>query len=134
MLPTIPTLPRGFPARCASDWLSFDKQQRRGADLVLGDMPRVKVEHLEALIGAFEPADGREVVVPTFRGRQRQPGAVGSALFSGHARAVGNLALASCSPAMPKAICAVPMPDEGTTLDVDTPEALRLLTEQRGLK
>jgi len=105
-----------------------------GALICLGDMPRVKVEHLEALIGAFEPADGREVVVPTFRGRRGNPVLWAARFFPAMRELSGDLGARELLTRHAEAICAVPMPDEGTTLDVDTPEALRLLTEQRGLK
>ena len=60
---------RAVPATCA------------GALVLLGDMPRITPAHLDALIAAFAPGTGADIVVPTHRGAARQPGAVVSRLL-----------------------------------------------------
>lgn len=103
-----------------------------GALICLGDMPRVRAEHLEALIGAFEPADGREVVVPTFAGQRGNPVLWAARYFPAMRELHGDQGARDLLSRYASVVCTVPMPDDGTVLDVDTPDALRALNEPRG--
>ena len=44
-----------------------------GALVLLADMPRVDATLIDKLIGAFDPARGALVVVPTFEGKRGNP-------------------------------------------------------------
>ncbi|MFQ5936356.1 MAG: NTP transferase domain-containing protein, partial [Acidiferrobacterales bacterium] len=41
--------------------------------ICLADMPQVSAAHIDPLIAAFEPTQGREICVPTFRGQRGNP-------------------------------------------------------------
>ncbi|NBC31951.1 MAG: NTP transferase domain-containing protein [Alphaproteobacteria bacterium] len=47
--------------------------EAEGAIILLGDMPRITAGLIERLIAAFDPAAGRTIVAPTFRGRRGHP-------------------------------------------------------------
>ena len=44
-----------------------------GVVVCLGDMPDVTTSHIERLIEAFAPDDGRDICVPTFNGKRGNP-------------------------------------------------------------
>ncbi len=95
-----------------------------GALVCLGDMPRVRTQHIEALIGAFEPEDGREVVVPTFAGRRGNPVLWSARHFAMMRELRGDQGARELLRRLAAVTCMVPMPDDGVLLDVDTREAL----------
>lgn len=41
--------------------------------VLLGDMPRISKDMIDQLIGAFDPAKGREIIVPTNKGKRGNP-------------------------------------------------------------
>jgi molybdenum cofactor cytidylyltransferase len=59
--------------RAGLDALSVSAPQTTGAAMVLADMPWVRTEDIVKLVAAFEPAAGREICVPTHRGRRGNP-------------------------------------------------------------
>ena len=52
-----------------------------GALVCLGDMPLVSGRHLDRLIAAFNPLEGRAIIVPDAARQARQPGIVGAAVL-----------------------------------------------------
>ncbi|MCC7167402.1 MAG: molybdopterin-binding/glycosyltransferase family 2 protein [Rhodospirillales bacterium] len=44
-----------------------------GTMVLLGDMPKIAAKQLDHLIGAFAPAEGRAIIVPTWRGKRGNP-------------------------------------------------------------
>lgn len=95
-----------------------------GALICLADMPRVRRDHLEALVGAFEPEDGREVVVPTFAGRRGNPVLWSARHFAAMRELRGDQGARELLRRLAAVTCMVPMPDDGVLLDVDTEESL----------
>lgn len=98
-----------------------------GAFVCLGDMPRVRPAHLEALLGAFDPDDGRGIVVPTFAGQRGNPVLFAARFFPEMAQGSGDVGARALLGRHAGLVCAVPMDDEGVSIDVDTPEALKSL-------
>lgn len=98
-----------------------------GALVCLGDMPRVRPAHLEALLGAFDPDDGRAIVVPTFAGQRGNPILWARRFFPEMAQGSGDVGARALLGRHADLVCAVPMDDEGVSIDVDTPEALKAL-------
>lgn len=99
-----------------------------GALVCLGDMPRVRPAHLEALLGAFDPAGGRAICVPTWERRRGNPVLFARRFFAEMRVIEGDVGARALIEKHASAVCHVPMPDRGVTLDVDTPEALEALT------
>lgn len=103
-----------------------------GALIALGDMPRVRAEHIEALLGAFAPAAGRAICVPTWERRRGNPVLFARRYFAEMAAVLGDKGARALIEKHAAAVCHVPMPDRGTTIDVDTPEALSALARRPG--
>jgi molybdenum cofactor cytidylyltransferase len=99
-----------------------------GALVCLADMPRVTPAHLEALVGAFDPAAGRAIAVPTFERRRGNPVLFASRFFPEMRLIEGDVGARALLEKHAASICYVPMPDRGVTVDVDTPEALAALS------
>ena len=95
-----------------------------GALICLGDMPKVRREHIESLLGAFEPSDGREIIVPTFAGRRGNPVLWAARYFPMMKELSGDLGARELQKRFVDRVCLVPMPDDAVTIDVDTKEAL----------
>ncbi len=99
-----------------------------GAFIALGDMPRIRPAHIEALAGAFDPAGGRAICVPTWERRRGNPVLFARRYFPEMRVIEGDTGARALLEKHTAAVCHVPMPDRGVTLDVDTPEALESLS------
>jgi len=95
-----------------------------GVLVCLGDMPQVTPDHIERLIAAFDPVEGREICVPTFEGKRGNP-VLWSARFLPEVAAIrGDVGARHLIGAHAEVVCEVAMPDSGILLDIDTPQAL----------
>jgi molybdenum cofactor cytidylyltransferase len=98
-----------------------------GAVFLLGDMPRVASAHIDRLIAAFNPGEGRAICVPTWRAKRGNP-VLWSARFFPEMRVLeGDTGARALIRAHAEQVCEVEMPDDGVLLDVDTPDALAAL-------
>ena len=102
-----------------------------GALICLGDMPHVRPAHIEGLLAAFDPADGREVIVPMYEGRRGNPVLWAARFFPEMQLLTGDTGARSLLQRHTDVLCAVPMADDGVTVDVDTPEAFQTLQAAR---
>ena len=98
-----------------------------GALVLLGDMPRVTAEHLRRLIEAFDPTEGRGIVVPTHHGKRGNPVLWARAYFAAMRDLQGDVGAKHLIGEHEDEVAEVDLPDEATLLDVDTPEALQHL-------
>ena len=94
-----------------------------GVVVCLGDMPRVTADHLNALIAAFNPAEGRGICVPIFNGKRGNPVLWDRRYFEDMEDVVGDVGARHLIGAHQEAVFEVEMPDGGVLLDLDTPEA-----------
>ncbi|HEX7776102.1 MAG TPA: molybdopterin-binding/glycosyltransferase family 2 protein [Parvibaculum sp.] len=92
------------------------------AFVCLGDMPDVSATHLGRLAAAFDPEEGRTICVPTFAGKQGNPVLWGAEWFADMAGLKGDVGAKHLIGTHADAVCEVPMPDEATLNDIDTPE------------
>ncbi len=95
-----------------------------GALFALGDMPRVTAAHLDRLIAAFNPAEGRAICMPTFRAKRGNPVLWANRFFPELASLAGDAGARGLIGQRSDQLCEVEMADSGVLLDVDTPEAL----------
>lgn len=102
-----------------------------GALVCLGDMPHVRPAHIEGLLAAFDPADGREVIVPMYEGRRGNPVLWAARFFPEMQLLTGDTGARSLLQRHTDVLCTVPMADDGVTVDVDTPEAFQTLQAAR---
>lgn len=99
-----------------------------GALIMLADMPRVGARHLDRLIAAFAPGDGRTVCVPTWNGVRGNPVLWGRAFFPDLAALSGDTGGRALLRGLGDGVCEVAMADDGVLVDVDTPEMAARLT------
>lgn len=118
----------------AVDGVRPSAQRCDGALVCLGDMPRVRSGHMEALLAAFDPSDGREVIVPTYRGQRGNPVLWSSRFFPELQQLHGDSGAKALLSNHADVLCYVPMGDDGVTLDVDTNEALAALQRQQAAR
>ena len=98
-----------------------------GAIVLLGDMPRVTAAHIDRLIAAFSPDDGRAICVPTWRAKRGNPVLWSSRFFPEMRALEGDTGARGRLRAPADQVCEVEMGDDGVLVDVDTPEALAAL-------
>lgn len=98
-----------------------------GVLVCLGDMPRVSARHIDRLIAAFNPTEGRAICVPTWNGKRGNP-VLFAAMFLAEMREVaGDTGARHLIGRHGELVREVAMEDDGVLLDVDTPEALASL-------
>ena len=98
-----------------------------GAAVLLGDMPRVTPGHVDRLIAAFNPVEGRAIVIPTHGGKRGNPVLFARALFGEIARVAGDVGAKGVIGQHADEVVEVEFEDSGVLLDVDTPQALKAL-------
>ncbi len=95
-----------------------------GALVLLGDMPFVSAAHIDRLIAAFNPLEGRSICVPTFNGKRGNPVLWGRDLFAEIRAVSGDVGAKHLIGANGDLLVEVPMPDAGVLRDIDTPASL----------
>jgi molybdenum cofactor cytidylyltransferase len=90
----------------------------------LGDMPRVDVAHIARLIAAFDPAKGREICVPFFRGQRGNPVLWAMRFIPEMMQVSGDAGARALLETHAGAVYPVQMNDAGVLIDIDTPEDL----------
>jgi molybdenum cofactor cytidylyltransferase len=98
-----------------------------GVLVCLGDMPLVGPTHLDRLIAAFNPVEGRLICVPTYDGKRGNPVLWARRYFAEMAGLSGDVGARGLLERHADAVCEVAMTDAGVLLDVDTPDALKAL-------
>jgi molybdenum cofactor cytidylyltransferase len=102
-----------------------------GALVCLGDMPLVAPADIERLLAAFNPAEGRAIVVPTRRGKRGNPVLWARRLFAEMREVAGDTGAKHLIGAYPELVAEVEMPGEAVLVDIDTPQALADLARRR---
>jgi molybdenum cofactor cytidylyltransferase len=97
-----------------------------GAIVCLGDMPQVRADMIDRLIGAFDPARGALIVVPTIEGKRGNPVLWSRRFFPELAGLEGDVGARNLIGTYGEAVAEVPA-DAAALLDIDTPEALSAL-------
>ncbi|MBT3533338.1 MAG: NTP transferase domain-containing protein [Rhodospirillaceae bacterium] len=95
-----------------------------GVIVLLGDMPRITPGHIDRLIAAFNPVEGRAVCVPTYQGKRGNPVLFGSQFFAEMTTVGGDSGAKYLIGQHEDELVEVPMEDDAIFLDVDTPDAL----------
>jgi molybdenum cofactor cytidylyltransferase len=98
-----------------------------GAVFLLGDMPLVTPAHVDRLIAAFNPVEGRAICIPTYKGKRGNPVLWGAKFFAEMRALEGDKGARSLFMAHADLVCEVEMADDGVLVDIDTPEALAAL-------
>ncbi|MEM8687927.1 MAG: molybdopterin-binding/glycosyltransferase family 2 protein [Pseudomonadota bacterium] len=94
-----------------------------GALVALGDMPNVGPQVVDKLISAFNPAEGRSICVPLYKGKRGNPVLWGAEFFGAIKELSGDIGAKHLLADYPEAVCEVEVDDKAVLLDLDTPEA-----------
>ena len=95
-----------------------------GVLVLLGDMPRIRSAHVDRLIAAFSPLEGRAICVPTFQGKRGNPVLFATTFLAEMRDVGGDVGARHIIGQHEDEIAEVPMPDDAIFIDVDTPDAL----------
>jgi molybdenum cofactor cytidylyltransferase len=99
-----------------------------GVVVCLGDMPLITGRHIERLIAAFNPLEGRAIIVPTRRGKRGNPVLWARRFFPEIAELAGDVGAKHLIGEHAEAVAEVEMEDDAIFVDIDTPDALATFT------
>lgn len=92
--------------------------------ICLGDMPYVSAEGINALIDAYDPANGHSIIVTTYEGKRGNPVLWDRRYFTEMAAVSGDVGARHLIGAYDEAVRDVPTDSPRRLVDIDTPEAL----------
>ena len=95
-----------------------------GAVVALGDMPGVRAEDIDMLIGEFDPAAGQSIIVPTHDGKRGNPVIWARRYFDEISSVSGDVGARHLIGANPDQVYEVRTDNPGVLIDLDTPEAV----------
>ena len=98
-----------------------------GAVVCLGDMPRIEANHIDRLIAAFAPKEGRLIALPLHEGKRGNPVLFGRMLFAEMMEAEGDTGARHIVGSHADEVVEVDLGTDAIFADVDTPEALAQL-------
>jgi molybdenum cofactor cytidylyltransferase len=104
-----------------------------GAVVCLGDMPLISGRHIDRLIAAFNPLEGRAIIVPTRRGKRGNPVLWSKRFFPEMAALAGDVGAKHLIGEHAELVAEVEMDDDAILVDIDTPEALDAVRQKRRL-
>ncbi|HEX6440652.1 MAG TPA: molybdopterin-binding/glycosyltransferase family 2 protein [Stellaceae bacterium] len=95
-----------------------------GVVVCLGDMPLIAGRDIDRLIAAFNPLEGRAIVVPTRRGKRGNPVLWAKRFFPEIAELAGDVGAKHLIGEHAELVCEVEMDTDSVLVDIDTPDAL----------
>ena len=99
-----------------------------GVLVVLGDMPRVTAAHMDRLIAAFNPLEGRAIIVPTSDGERGNPVLWSAEFIPAMLAMEGDRGAKPLFAEFADRLAEVELADGAVLLDIDTPEKLQEVT------
>ncbi len=102
-----------------------------GALVCLGDMPLISGRHIDRLIAAFNPLEGRAIIVPTRRGKRGNPVLWSKRFFPDMTELAGDVGAKHLIGEHAELVAEVEMDDDAILVDIDTPEALEALRQKK---
>jgi len=101
-----------------------------GAVVCLGDMPRIDATHIDRLIAAFAPKEGRLIALPVHNGKRGNPVLFDRALFAEMMDAEGDTGARHIIGTHADEVAEVDLGTDAIFADVDTPDALTRLQQK----
>ena len=92
--------------------------------ICLGDMPWVTASVIDAVIEAFAPEHGREIIVPTWRGQRGHPVLFSRRFFADLNEIRGDVGGRDVIDKNPEHVFLMAVKEKGVIMDVDRPQAL----------
>jgi len=102
-----------------------------GAIICLADMPGVNAALIDKLIAAFDPEKGALVVLPTLEGKRGNPVLWSRRFFPDLTAVEGDVGARHLIARYAEAVTEVPVEGPAAFTDVDTPDALQALKEEK---
>ncbi len=103
-----------------------------GAIVALGDMPEVGPAHLDRMIAAFEPKEGRSIIVPVHDGRRGNPVLWSAELLQAMERLSGDVGARQLIADNAESVVELDLGTPAVLVDLDTPDALAEARTRRG--
>jgi molybdenum cofactor cytidylyltransferase len=101
-----------------------------GVIVCLGDMPLVAGRDLDRLIAAFNPLEGRAIIVPIRHGKRGNPVLWAKRFIPEMAELAGDVGAKHLIGVHAELVCEVEMDSDGVLVDIDTPDALAMLRDK----
>jgi molybdenum cofactor cytidylyltransferase len=101
-----------------------------GVMICLGDMPLVAGRDLDRLIAAFNPLEGRAIIVPTRRGKRGNPVLWAKRFIPEMAELAGDVGAKHLIGEHAELVAEIEMDSDGVLVDIDTPDALAALRDK----
>ncbi len=101
-----------------------------GVIVCLGDMPLIAGRDLDRLIAAFNPIEGRAIVVPTRRGKRGNPVLWSRQFFPEMMALSGDSGARRLVDEHADLVAEIEMDSDSVLIDIDTPQALAELRER----
>jgi molybdenum cofactor cytidylyltransferase len=101
-----------------------------GVIVCLADMPLVAGRDLDRLIVAFNPLEGRAIVVPTRHGKRGNPVLWAKRFIPEMAELAGDVGAKHLIGDYAELVAEVEMDSDGVLIDIDTPDALAALRDK----
>jgi molybdenum cofactor cytidylyltransferase len=101
------------------------------AVVMLGDMPQVSAPLIQRLIAAYNPLEGRSIVVPTVAGKRGNPVLFDRRYFPEMLELEGDVGARHLIGAHDDQVAELAVDDAAVFTDVDTPEAYDRLLAQK---
>jgi molybdenum cofactor cytidylyltransferase len=105
-------------------------KESAGAIVCLGDMPLVTGRMIDRLLTAYDPDEGRLIVLPTHRGKQGNPILWDRRFFPEILQASGDAGARFLISRHMEAVAEVAMDDDAVLRDFDTPDSLATLPQR----
>lgn len=102
--------------------LSGIPKEAAGAVVCLADMPAIQSNHIDALIGQFDPEDGRAIGVPVFQGKRGNPVLWARRFFESMTDVSGDVGARHLIGDYADLVYEVDFGDTAVLTDLDTPE------------
>lgn len=99
--------------------------EAEGVVVCLGDMPLVTGAMLDRMMAAFDPEEGRAIVMPVFEGKPGNPILWSREFLPEMMQLTGDAGARQLASRHAERVAEVDMADRAVLLDFDTPEALR---------
>ena len=100
-----------------------------GALILLGDMPGISIALIDRMIAAFDPIEGRAVVVAARNGKRGNPVLWARRFFPEILALEGDVGAKHLMASYDELVCEVEAENDGPLMDIDTPEALKAYSE-----
>ena len=120
------TTPTGCPRACSAG-IRAVPPEAAGAIVCLGDMPLVTARMIDRLLAAYDPDEGRTIVLPTYRGKQGNPMLWDRRYFPEILGLTGDSGARHLVGRYLDAVAEIEMADDAVLRDFDTAESLASL-------